>query len=126
MDRFKATNDTHGHAAGDAALRLIADCLTRVFKRRCDVVCRYGGDEVAVLLHETSGARAAELGARLRDAVREARLPGPAGELTLDVSVGTAELAPSETSESWVRRADEALYAAKKQGGGRVTSRSPA
>jgi diguanylate cyclase len=122
VDRFKATNDTYGHAVGDAALRLIADCLTRVFKRRCDVVCRYGGDEFAVLLHETGGAKAAELGARLRDAVREARLAGRGAELTLDVSVGAAELAPSDTAESWVRRADEALYSAKKQGGGRVAA----
>ena len=62
MDKFKIANDKFGHDIGDAALRTVGDCLARVFLRRCDLVCRFGGDEFAVLLSrntraESSGPR---------------------------------------------------------------------
>jgi diguanylate cyclase (GGDEF)-like protein len=121
MDQFKLANDRFGHDVGDAALRTVGDCLARVFLRRCDMVCRYGGDEFAVLLSETPGPKAATLGERVASAVREARLPDRAPALSLNLSVGVAELARGDSAASWLQRADAALYAAKKAGGGKVT-----
>lgn len=120
MDRFKYANDTFGHPVGDAVLRTVGDCLARVFLRRCDLVCRYGGDEFAVLLTETAGPRAAALGERVVGIVREARPPEQAAGLTLGLSVGVAELARGDSATSWVRRADAALYLAKRGGGNQV------
>jgi diguanylate cyclase (GGDEF)-like protein len=120
MDKFKTANDKFGHDVGDAALRTVGDCLARVFLRRCDLVCRYGGDEFAVLLSETASMKAATLGERVASAVREARLPEKAATLSLNLSVGVAELARGDSALSWLQRADQALYAAKQAGGGRV------
>lgn len=120
MDKFKIANDTFGHDVGDAALRAVGDCLARVFLRRCDLVCRYGGDEFAVLLTETPSIKAATLGERVASAVREARLPERAATLSLNLSVGVAELTRGDSATTWLQRADAALYAAKQNGGGRV------
>lgn len=120
MDDFKVANDTFGHDVGDAALRTVGDCLARVFLRRCDLVCRYGGDEFAVLLTETPSVKAATLGERVSSAVREARLPERGATLSLNLSVGVAELARGDSAISWLQRADAALYAAKQSGGGKV------
>jgi len=120
MDQFKAANDKFGHDVGDAALRTVGDCLARVFLRRCDMVCRFGGDEFAVLLSETPGAKAVTLGERVASAVREARLPDRGASLSLNLSVGIAELARGDSAATWLQRADAALYAAKKAGGGKV------
>src|SRR5690348_4625920 len=120
MDKFKLANDKFGHDVGDTALRTVADCLARVFLRRCDLVCRFGGDEFSVLLSETPGAKAATLGERVAAAVRETRLPDRAATLTLGLSIGVAELARGDSAISWLQRADAALYVAKQAGGGRV------
>jgi diguanylate cyclase len=120
MDQFKVANDKFGHDVGDAALRAVGDCLARVFLRRCDMVCRFGGDEFAVLLSETPRGKAATLGERVASAVREARLPDRAAALSLNLSVGVAELVRGDSAATWLQRADAALYAAKKAGGGKV------
>jgi diguanylate cyclase len=120
MDNFKNANDKFGHDVGDAALRTVGDCLARVFLRRCDLVCRFGGDEFAVLLSETSSAKAATLGERVASAVHEAHIPDRAATLSLSLSIGVAELARGDSALTWVQRADAALYAAKQAGGGRV------
>jgi diguanylate cyclase (GGDEF)-like protein len=120
LDKFKVANDQFGHDIGDAALRTVGDCLSRVFLRRCDLVCRYGGDEIAVLLAETASMKAATLGERVASAVRDARMPDKAATLSLNLSVGVAELARGDSALTWLQRADQALYAAKQAGGGRV------
>lgn len=122
MDQFKYANDTFGHPVGDAVLRIVGDCLSRVFLRRCDLVCRYGGDEFAVVLTETAEPRATALAQRAVSIVREARPPEQAPGLTLGLSVGVAELARGDSATSWVRRADAALYAAKRGGGNQVVT----
>ncbi|MBI5494549.1 MAG: diguanylate cyclase [Deltaproteobacteria bacterium] len=116
LDHFKAINDQHGHVAGDEVLRAVADALTRTFPRRSDVVCRYGGEEFAVLLSDTPAKDAGAPVARLLDAVRAVRVPRGAGTIKVTVSVGGAEARPSDDPTRWLERADECLYAAKRAG----------
>ncbi len=89
LDDFKQINDTHGHAAGDDALRQFADCLKKS-ARKADIVCRFGGDEFAVLLPETSKSSAEKLVDRV---LKETPLPATAGlaALPCDDLVATAD-----------------------------------
>jgi diguanylate cyclase (GGDEF)-like protein len=118
LDFFKDVNDAHGHPAGDAMLRRVADTLSRIFLRNCDLVSRYGGDEFAVVLQDTEGAAAEVLATRLLTAMRELKLPSAKSEISL--SIGIAPLSPGDDVEGWTRRADQALYRAKHEGRGRV------
>src|SRR5581483_8365864 len=129
VDRFKGVNDGFGHPVGDEALRAVANVLVLAFPRRSDVVCRYGGDEFAVLLRDTDAADAQRLVTRFLGAIRELRVEGLAA-LELTVSAGIAEQADGDTPEAWLARADAALYEAKSQGRDRarlahVVSRPP-
>ena len=119
IDRFKAINDGHGHAAGDAVLRHVA--LHGQAVLRCtDLFGRYGGDEFVAILPETDLLTAAAIAERLRLAVREP-LPGaPALLCGLDnvtVSIGVAAVGPGDNGvDDLVAQADQALYAAKHAG----------
>ena len=111
VDGLKTINDTYGHAAGDELLRRVAGRLTTV-ARASDVVARVGGDEFALLLDgDPAGSR------RVADALISGavELPLSAGEVTrVTLSVGAAELLPQENFEDALRRADDALLAAKR------------
>jgi diguanylate cyclase (GGDEF)-like protein len=124
LDGFKAVNDDMGHAVGDDTLRDIAQILMK-HSRGINVVARYGGDEFAVLLVETSLAGARLYADRLRQVV--ATFPFAHGK-RITASFGIASLPDDEvtTAEELVRTADEALYAAKRGGKNQVvTSESP-
>jgi two-component system cell cycle response regulator len=119
IDYFKSVNDTHGHAAGDAALVQAARVLTESV-RGSDVVCRYGGEEFLVLAPETDARGARALAEKMRLAV-SARLFGDGGRaFTLTLSAGVAELRPGESGNDMIARADLALYQAKQRGRDRV------
>ncbi len=122
VDNFKQINDTYGHPMGDEALRQVGRALARTFLRRVDFVCRYGGDEFAVILQETAQDGAVALAEKMRRAmsnVLDGQLVGdPKLEYTL--SVGIAELQLGDDGDAWSRRADAALYAAKRAGRNRV------
>ena len=124
IDFFKSYNDRFGHLAGDQALVKFSQALQRCV-RGMDLACRYGGEEFAVLLPRTAMSEALAVAERLRAEV--ARLDftpegqgGGDGEadrgVNLTVSVGVATLGPGEESQGVVRRADDALYAAKQAG----------
>jgi diguanylate cyclase (GGDEF)-like protein len=121
VDFFKSVNDTHGHAAGDAALTQAARVLTESV-RGSDVVCRYGGEEFLVLAPETDARGALALAEKVRLAV-SSRLFGE-GPLAfpLTLSAGVAELRPGESGNDMIARADEALYQAKQNGRNRAES----
>jgi diguanylate cyclase (GGDEF)-like protein len=116
IDRFKQINDKHGHTTGDAALELIASALVRSFPRRSDVVTRLGGDEFAVILPNTTTADGRRLVERFLEVVREIEMPETHGGVRITVSAGIAEALPDEQADSWLARADGALYQAKAQG----------
>ena len=108
LDGFKAVNDTHGHAAGDAVLRAIGPALAQRV-RATETVARLGGDEFAVILLDVDavGAEAAATG--LREAIERA---GAAHGVT--ASVGLAPLQAGDTSDAALARADRAMYAVKR------------
>jgi len=124
IDHFKRVNDDLGHLAGDDCLVALASILRDEVQRSGDLVARYGGEEFVVLLPATSAAGAQKLAERLRQVVAGTPisvddLPEP---LHLTVSIGVASLVPSDgmACQDLVRRADEALYAAKAGGRNQV------
>ncbi len=122
LDRFKSYNDTAGHLAGDALLRTVADAL-RSRARVTDLVVRWGGDEFCVLLPGTGVEGAVAAARDMVEAITEAiqALPLPEGLPRLGASAGVACWPDhAEDPGSLVDRADEALYAAKQAGRGRV------
>jgi two-component system cell cycle response regulator len=123
IDHFKSVNDTHGHAAGDSVLREFAQRL-RGNTRGIDLVCRLGGEEFIVVMPDTPMWRARQIAERLRSCVAsEPFLVGGATKVTVTASVGLATLErPGESMDALFARADQALYAAKREGRNRVVA----
>lgn len=116
VDHFKHVNDTFGHPAGDAVLQQLAKCLVSTFPRKTDFIARYGGEEFCVLLQGADRALSQRLGERLLDAVRREEFSYQDIHIPVTASIGMAELHPGETAQSWLERADRALYRAKDYG----------
>lgn len=120
IDHFKAINDTHGHAAGDAVLRQVSDVLRRELQST-DLLGRYGGEEFVIVLPGRNGDDARQLGERIRLAIELVRLEYEDKPIRITVSVGVATRLPRESEPAAaVARADQALYAAKRSGRNRV------
>jgi len=116
LDHFKAVNDNYGHPAGDEVLRQVSRSLSRTFLRKQDFVSRYGGEEFAALLLDTTEAQAELLAERLMGNVRGLVVQHGPHEISVTLSIGLAALGPTEGGASWVARADAALYRAKSLG----------
>ncbi len=124
IDRFKAVNDTYGHDAGDAVLREFASRV-RSAVRGADLACRYGGEEFVLVMPDTPEDMAAGVAERLRMTVEQApfRIPGTDVFLSITASLGIASLVPAgDTPEALLKRADTALYEAKRSGRNRVVA----
>ncbi len=120
VDHLKEHNDTSGHDTGDWALRLLASVLGEV-ARESDVVGRLGGDEFAMLLHETGQSDALAVALRLRDALHDVT-----GSEAVTASFGVSGwLGNDDAPEAILRRADEALYVAKRGGRDRAAQWEP-
>ena len=121
MDFFKSVNDTHGHDTGDAVLREFADRLRRNI-RGVDLACRFGGEEFVVLMPDTDWRQAQSVAERVRQSVADKGFAtGNLRPLALTVSVGLAlNESETDTPEVMLKRADVALYRAKREGRNRV------
>lgn len=118
LDNFKGLNDSHGHLTGDTVLRLTADALRKAV-REVDVVGRMGGDEFAVLMPETDGTLAATALNRLNASIGQTFNGVP----PVTASIGVVSFAGTKsTAEELLRRADQAMYEAKRAGKDRVVS----
>jgi two-component system cell cycle response regulator len=118
IDWFKRVNDTHGHAAGDAVLKEVANRVSR-HVRGFDLVARYGGEEFVVVLPETPLPVAMVVAERLRSVIAEKPIEAgdPPVGLPITISIGVAMTrGTEETPATLLQRADEALYAAKGAG----------
>ena len=116
LDNFKVINDTHGHQTGDAVLRLVADAM-RSSVRQADVVGRLGGDEFAVLMPETDAQLADSAAKRLASSLRNVFRGTP----NVTASIGVVSCTATEANtDDLLRRADQAMYDAKRMGKDRV------
>jgi diguanylate cyclase (GGDEF)-like protein len=119
LDHFKEVNDRFGHLAGDEVLRTTGRLVREQLRKR-DIACRYGGEEILVILPSSDLGVAAERADAIRQAV-EATIPIPRIEhLRVTLSAGAAEYAEGELPASLLERADAALYDAKDAGRNRV------
>ena len=119
IDHFKRVNDSHGHSAGDEVLKAVAASIKSQL-RNVDMVFRFGGEEFLILLSNTPREAAAMVGERLRFAAQAQEYLADGQMIDLTVSLGCSTLLPGESAESLLRRADSALYVAKREGRNRL------
>ena len=122
IDYFKSVNDSHGHDAGDDVLREFSLRIRKSI-RNIDLACRYGGEEFVLVMPETDMAVATMVAERLRRRIATEPFSIQQGACSLEVtiSIGIAALgAPTDTAAAILKRADEALYRAKRDGRNRV------
>ncbi|RMH36052.1 MAG: sensor domain-containing diguanylate cyclase [Deltaproteobacteria bacterium] len=121
IDDFKQLNDSLGHPAGDAVLVAVADIVRRNM-RGVDTAARYGGEEISIVLPRTPLLDAYNLAERIRGLIEAARVPYDGGTISVTASFGIAAYPESGegTADDVVRRADTALYRAKRTGKNRV------
>lgn len=124
IDYFKSINDTYGHDAGDDVLREFA-IRVRKSIRGIDLACRYGGEEFVIVMPETDMAVAATVAERLRRRIATEPFPVEQGRRSIDVtiSIGIAAIeGTDDTAALLLKRADQALYRAKRDGRNRVVA----
>jgi diguanylate cyclase (GGDEF)-like protein len=127
IDHFKKFNDTYGHAVGDRVLAHVASLIRNNVRHDIDVPCRYGGEEMVVLLPDTSAEGGAVFAERLRRAIDETPLhTAEHGPLHVTISIGAASCPKDATTGlQLMELADQALYQSKRNGRNRVTSWVP-
>ena len=123
VDHFKAVNDTYGHDVGDQVLREVAGRITASL-RGIDLSCRFGGEEFVAAFSGVDADRALQIAERLRKKIADEPFPVQTeqGPLHVSVSIGAATSHGGDTAETLLKRADQALYRAKKDGRNRVVA----
>ncbi len=119
IDDFKMINDTHGHTQGDRIMRWVGAFLKNNV-RQADLLCRYGGDEFALLLTQTTPPQAMVLAERLRRRLAQAQENSVEPDFKITISIGVVGLEPGMEGEDLVKAADEAHYRAKQAGKNQV------
>lgn len=124
VDYFKAYNDHYGHQKGDEILRQLAQIISQVVVRTSDLATRYGGEEFAILLPDTTEEGAVHLAQQLQQKLQQANILHEYSHICrrLTISMGVAAIVPGSEQgpRDLVRLADEALYAAKASGRNRI------
>ena len=123
IDRFKGVNDKYGHAIGDHVLVEVAERLSARFRHE-DLVCRYGGEEFAVILFDCDEAGAHLCAERCRRELELAEIETGDDTIVVTASFGVAQLNADESPAQMIERADRALYLAKENGRNQVKSHS--
>lgn len=121
IDHFKAINDTYGHDCGDIALTLCAKWIKESL-RESDIIFRYGGEEFVLLLSDTDADGAGLLAERIRGSIESHTLAYGMETIKITASLGVSTFRDSDTIESFIKRADEAMYSAKSNGRNQVVS----
>lgn len=126
IDHFKSVNDTHGHAVGDAVLRAVGRYLD-AHRRAPDWVCRFGGEEFVLVLPETGLEEALGIADRMRLGLSEVAVDadGTPVAVTASLGVATFRMGQNESSETLLRRSDEAMYRSKVGGRDQVSAEKP-
>jgi len=119
IDNFKKLNDSLGHATGDVALTHLAD-VTREVMRPQDTLARYGGEEFVILMPDTALENGVEAMVRLQRELTKRFFLAGTEKVLITFSAGVAQLAPNETGPEAIKRADQAMYLAKRSGKNRV------
>ena len=120
IDCFKQINDQYGHDAGDAVLKAMSYVAGQAVREH-DTVCRYGGEEFALLMPHATLDQAEAITGRLRELVSEEKVDVPSGQINFTISAGVTPFrVGEETIHDALKRADQALYDAKAQGRNRV------
>lgn len=120
IDRFKAINDTYGHHVGDDCLRFVSQRIRNQL-RESDLLGRYGGDELLLVMPDTQASQAMAICERVRIAVNCRPIIIEGASVPCSLSIGAAELRVGEPMERLLARADKALYVSKRAGRDRVT-----
>ena len=124
LDHFKSVNDRYGHAVGDAVLKMFADRVRKAV-RRVDVLVRRGGEEFVLIMPQTSATQAHATGNRIQQTLHAEDLEVDGIRIHQTVSIGVATWDHRESPEQLERRADEAMYEAKRLGRDRVVVATP-
>lgn len=122
IDHFKSINDNHGHPVGDRVLSALAARLTEIYLRKSDRLCRYGGEEFALILPDTTEEEAAALAEHFRNLVSAPPILHADPEISLTCSFGVAatDFVHAGVAQDLILAADQALYVAKSRGRNRV------
>ena len=119
VDHFKSVNDNYGHAYGDEALKAVVDCVTATL-RNVDGLYRLGGEEFVVLLNNTDADACNLVAERIRQSIEQLQFQIDGQPLPMTASLGHATLRPTDDARSLLDRADQRMYAAKRNGRNRV------
>lgn len=125
IDNFKKFNDTYGHQMGDQVIQKVAQCIKDTVRTGIDIPCRYGGEEMAIILPETRSEESLQTAERLRERIASLKINHADGDLTITVSIGVATYpANAHDRETLIKVADQALYHSKRTGKNRSTPAS--
>tara|TARA_R110001592_G_scaffold103247_2_gene290970 strand:+ start:6907 stop:8757 length:1851 start_codon:yes stop_codon:yes gene_type:complete len=118
LDHFKKVNDNHGHLAGDLSLKTVANTMYNIVQRPPDLVCRYGGEELAIILPDTDHDGAMKIAERIRHQIEHLHIKFANQKISITASLGVASFIPNnnKTPSLLIELADKALYQAKKDG----------
>lgn len=124
LDYFKDVNDTYGHLAGDLCLKMVANAMYQIVKRPPDLVCRYGGEEIGIILPDTNSKGAMIIAERIRHQIENLNIVFSEQKIAITASLGVASFVPNnnKTAQSLIELADKALYQAKSDGRNRTRS----
>lgn len=119
IDYFKEINDRYGHLMGDTVIKDVMNCINQSI-RQTDICFRYGGEEFLILLNNTNIKDAFKISERIRNSVAAKRFICEQESFKVTVSIGYTQLHPIDNQQSFIKRADQALYQAKDNGRNQV------